>query len=103
MVSRIDPSGKRALFEAPVAAPPEHLRPGAAREGRDAMFSVGPPAPGTVLVECSACAARSRIAIADLGVRMLTGSLLLPGVKRGWFVRCPSCNRRAWCSVRFRS
>ncbi len=100
--SRIDPSGKRALFEAPVSAAPDHLRPGAPREGRDAMFSTGPREPGTVVVDCSSCSARSRIALADLGVRVLSGSFVLPVIPRGWFVRCPACNRRTWCSVNFR-
>ena len=98
-----DPTGKRALFEAPLTAPPEQLRPGAAREGRDAMFSAGPAEPGTVLVDCTACRARSRVALADLGVRLLTGSLVWPGRQKGWYLRCPSCNSRAWCSVSFRS
>ena len=103
MPSRIDPTGKRALFEAPVTAAPDHLRPRVPREGRNAMFSTGPREPGTVLVECASCSARSRIPLTDLGMRVLTGSLLLPGVARGWFVRCPACNRRTWCSVAFRA
>jgi hypothetical protein len=103
MAPRLDPTGKRALFEAPLSAPPDHLRPGTVREGRDAMFSAGPPESGTVLVDCSACGARSRVAIADLGLRLLTGSLVWPGRSRGWFVRCPACNHRTWCSIGFKS
>jgi hypothetical protein len=100
-VKGIDPSGKRALFEAPIAAPPEQLRPGAARDGKTALFSTGAHEPGTVLISCSSCHARSRVGLGDLGLRILTGSLLLPGRKRDWLLRCPACNRRAWCSVGF--
>ena len=31
-MTRFDPDGKRALFETPVTAPPEQLKPGRARE-----------------------------------------------------------------------
>ncbi len=74
-MTRLDPSGKRALFEAPVSAPPEQLLPGRRRDGRDAMFSVGPHERGTVVVACSSCRARARVPIADLGLRLLGGSL----------------------------
>src|SRR5205823_10698327 len=72
-MTRFDPDGKRALFETPVTAPPEQLQPGRPREGRDAVFSVGPPEPGTVVVDCSSCHGRARVPITDLGVRLLTG------------------------------
>jgi hypothetical protein len=90
-----DPTGKRALFEAPISAPPEQLRPGTAREGRDAVFSAGRREPGTVLVDCSKCHARGRMTLADLVLRLLTGSLLWPGRRKGWFLRCPTCGSRA--------
>jgi hypothetical protein len=103
VTERLDPKGKRALFEAPVTAPPDQLRAGVARQGRDALFSVGRAEPGTVVLGCSTCRARSRVAIADLGVRLLTGSLVWPGRRDGWFVRCPACDHRTWCSVSFRT
>jgi hypothetical protein len=98
----VDPDGKRALFEAPIAAPPEQLRPGVVQDGRRAVFSTGPPQPGTVLVTCSGCQARTRVGLGDLGMRIATGSLLVPWRKRDWLLRCPACNRRAWCSIGFR-
>lgn len=101
-MTRLDPTGKRALFEAPVAASPERIRAGRAREGRAALFSVGPREPGTVVLSCSACRACSRVHLVDLGARLATGSLLWPGRKDGWFLRCPACGSRAWCNVSFR-
>ena len=73
-----------------------------AREGRDAVFSAGPRERGTVLVDCSKCHARGRVTLAGLVVRLLTGSLIWPGRRKGWFLRCPTCGARAWCSVSFR-
>jgi hypothetical protein len=95
-----DPTGKRALFEAPVQAPPETRLGGPAREGRDALFSSDRRTPATVVVECEHCAARTRVGLADLGVRLLTGSAWLPfrGERPHW-MRCPSCRRRAWCRI----
>src|SRR5262249_13054156 len=98
----VDPEGKRALFEAPIAAPPEQLRAGKSRVGRSALFSAGPPEPGTVVITCSRCISRARVGLGDLGIRILTGSLLLPGRKRDWLLRCPACDHRTWCSVGFR-
>jgi len=101
-MTRFDPDGKRALFEAPVSAPPEQLKPGPPRDGRDAMFSVGPPSPGTVLVDCSSCHGRARISLTDLGVRLLRGSFFAPFRSRDFWVRCPVCEHRTWCNVSWR-
>jgi hypothetical protein len=98
----LDPSGKRALFEAPVSAPPEQLLPQGSRDGRDAMFSVGPRLPGTVVVDCSSCHGRARIPITDFGTRMLTGSWFMPLRKHDYWLRCPVCNHRTWCNVSWR-
>lgn len=95
----LDPNGKRALFEAPVQAAEDHLRAGPQREGRDALFSAGPARPGTALVECSACKVRTRVGLADLGVRLMTISAWLPGRRHNHWMRCPSCGRRTWCRI----
>ncbi len=95
-----DPTGKRALFESPVQAPPETRLGGASREGRDALFSSDRRTPGTVVIECERCSARSRVGLAELGIRLLTGSAWLPGRgSRPHWMRCPSCNRRTWCRI----
>jgi hypothetical protein len=95
-----DPTGKRALFETPVQAPPETRFGGPTRSGRDALFSSDRRSPATVVIECERCAARTRVGLADLGIRLLTGSAWLPlrGDRPHW-LRCPSCRRRSWCRI----
>lgn len=95
----IDPQGKRALFEAPVAAAPDTLRAGRERHGREALFSNGPRQFGTAIVDCSACKVRSRTSLADIGLRLLTISAWLPGRSHSHWMRCPACGHRTWCSV----
>lgn len=95
----LDPQGKRALFEAPVAAAPDMLRPGQERHGRDALFSTGPRQFGTVVVDCASCNVRSRTSIANVGLRLFTGSAWIPGRSHSHWMRCPVCERRTWCSV----
>lgn len=95
----LDPQGRRALFETPVAAANDTVRSGRPREGKDSLYSTGPRQAGTVVVTCSGCKARSRINLTDLGLRWLTGSIWLPGRKDGHWMRCPSCNHRTWCSI----
>lgn len=97
-----DPTGKRALFEAPVSAAPDSLAPGRAREGREALFSVGPPRVGTAVVECEACGGRIRVSLADLGVRLAMVSAWLPIRRHAHWMRCPSCEQRTWCRIGWR-
>jgi hypothetical protein len=100
MARRLDPTGKRALFEAPVSAAPDSIATGHTPDGKGALFSAGPHRTGTVLVECSSCRARSRISLADLGVRMLSLSAFLPTRRsHPYWLRCPTCDHRTWCRV----
>lgn len=94
-----DPQGRRALFETPVSAARDTIRSGTARDGKDSLYSTGPRQSGTVIVGCSACKARTRINLTDLGLRFLNGSAWIPGRRNGHWLRCPSCNRRTWCSI----
>ena len=94
----LDPTGKRALFEAPVAAAPDQLSSGRNAEGKAALFSTGPRRSGTVVIECSGCKSRSRISLVDLGVRLVV-SAWLPVRRHSRWMQCPSCNRREWCHV----
>jgi hypothetical protein len=99
-VKRLDPEGKRALFEAPVSVDRRALlNPGTTPVGKEALYSTGPPRPGTVVVECGECRARSRVSLPDLGMRMLTGSLFLPGRPRPHWLKCPACGHRNWCRI----
>lgn len=95
----LDPQGKRALFEAPVEAPPDILRAGPEREGREALYSTGPRRAGTVLIDCSGCRARARTHLADVGLRLLTLSAWVPGRRHSHWMRCPSCGHRTWCRI----
>lgn len=95
---RLDPTGKRALFEAPVQAPDDRLS-AAAPEGRAALFSGGSARPGTVVVDCSGCGVRSRVSLLDVGLRLAQLSVWLPGRSHNRRMRCPSCDRREWCRI----
>ena len=44
--SRLDPQGVRALFEMPVEAARDTIRSGEAKEGKEALYSTGPPQAG---------------------------------------------------------
>lgn len=97
----LDPQGKRALFETPVSAARDTIQPGPTKEGKAALFSTGPHEPGSVVVACSACEARSRISVADVAVRLTMGSLWFPLRRHSHWMSCPACGRRTWCQVRW--
>lgn len=94
-----DPQGRRALFETPVSAARDTIRSGPAADGKEALYSTGPRQPGTVVVTCSGCEARSRVNLTDLGLRWLTGTVWIPGRRNGHWMKCPSCHHRTWCSI----
>lgn len=101
---RLDPTGKRALFETPVTAADDTLRPQRSLRGRDALFSTGPPTPGTVVVECSSCEARSRVSLAEIAVRLASFSVYLPLLhpRHPHRMACPECRRSTWCRIGWR-
>jgi hypothetical protein len=96
-----DPTGKRALFEAPVIAAHDRVAVGTAHEGRAALFSTPPRRAGTVVIECGGCKARSRASFVDLGMRLAAGSLWFPLRGRPHWLKCPSCEQRQWCRIRW--
>jgi hypothetical protein len=96
---RVDPAGKHALFSAPPTAAPDQLTPGNRKEGREAFYSTGPRQVGTVVITCSACRSRSRISLADLGVRLLSISVWVPRRRHGNWMRCPGCHAHRWCHI----
>ena len=95
----LDPTGKRALFEAPVTAARDQISSGFRNEGRTAIFSTERRRPGTVVIECSSCRARNRVSMLDLGVHLARGSAWLPGRRHSHWMRCPSCTRWQWCRI----
>lgn len=96
---RLDPQGRRALFETPVAAAPDTLSAGNQKEGKDALYSTGPRQVGTVIVECRACRTRSRRSLPDLGLRFLSLSVWVPGRRHSHWMRCPGCHEHTWCRI----
>lgn len=96
---RLDPQGRRALFEMPVDAARDTIRSGQAKEGRDALYSTGPRQAGSVVVECDGCGVRTRVSLTDLAMRLVTISAWMPGRSKGHWMRCPACEHRRWCSI----
>jgi hypothetical protein len=116
-----DPLGKRALFWVPPPDAAGDAGPSGARRrplGKGALFSSarsapGPDAPpgagpdagpsrGHIVVECSRCAAVSRVCLLDFVLYQLPVGWWFP---RGRFDRrmtCPACRHRAWTSVTLR-
>lgn len=100
-----DPLGKRALFS--VADPPRAAAPAATRTisptamSKESLFSASEDARrlGTVVVECSACGARSRLGWAEFAWRHLPFWLWLPWQRYSRYMACPACDRRTWLSV----
>jgi hypothetical protein len=115
-----DPLGKRALFWVPSAnGGPEHptststvalpvgkraLYSGARAESDSIRNTSDNPLVdrGTFTVECGRCHQVSHIGLLDLVIFQFPLPAWLP---RGMFDRrmtCPSCRKRAWCSVSLR-
>jgi hypothetical protein len=100
-----DPLGKRALFSA--AEPQTHRVQGAANGGptgtmkKEALFtaSEGGRRIGTVVVDCSACGARTRLGWGEFARRHLPLWLWVPWMRYSRFISCPACDRRTWLAV----
>jgi hypothetical protein len=98
---KVDPTGKRALFSvsgAPSGAP-DRVAPGVQNEGKNALFSMPPWRPGTVVVECSSCQVRRRASLVDVGTRLAWGSLWVPWRRHPHWMGCPNCRRHQWCRI----
>jgi len=95
----VDPTGKAALFGTQVTAAPDQIADGPHAYGKEALFSSPRRRPGTVLVECSACRARTRTSYIDLGLRLALGSAWIPLGRHQHWMRCPNCGRRHWCRI----
>jgi hypothetical protein len=107
MSSRQDPQGKRALFEAPPTPVEDPLDDDVLVEphppnGIRSIFSTGPHLPGTAVIDCSHCGARTRSSFIDLAVRICLVSLWVPGKHYSRWLQCPNCQRRSWCRVAWR-
>ena len=116
-----DPLGRRALFWVPLAGESGSTAPVdsgtvALPLGKRALYSGAAPAAdshiatsgnplderGAFTVECARCRQTSHIGVLDLIIFQFPVGIWLP---RGRFDRrmtCPSCRKRAWCSVTLR-
>jgi hypothetical protein len=98
-----DPTGKRALFEAAAGLGAPVSRPivDGRASGKAALFSSPPRRPGTVIIECSSCRNRSRVSLAEVARRFMTGSAWVPLLRPAHphWLRCPGCERWRWCRI----
>ena len=94
-----DPLGKRALFS--VAESPRANGPPTATITKESLFSASGGARrfGTVVVECSACGARTRLGWAEFVWRHLPIGAWLPWLRYSQYMSCPACDRRTWLGV----
>ena len=114
-----DPLGKRALFWVPTvgeAGSTEAAGPTALPLGKRALYSGAPPEPdslaltsgnplderGSVTVECARCRQTSRIGMLDLLIFQFPVGVWRPFSRFDHRMTCPSCRKRAWCSVTLR-
>lgn len=100
MTPKTDPLGRRALFsESPTAngTTADTGRSGGA--GREALFTAGTRRWGTVVLDCSACGARTRVGWLDFWGRHLPFWLWFPWQRHSHWIPCPACDRRTWLGV----
>lgn len=118
-----DPLGKRALFWVPSTGEAGGEEPGSQTAttvtlpvGKRALYSGARPEPdsvlatsanplaerGTFTVACQRCRQTSRVGLLDLLIFQLPLGIWLPKGRFDHHMTCPSCRRRAWCSVTLR-
>jgi hypothetical protein len=102
-----DPLGKRALFsvsdsprENGPATGEVHLPP-PTRITKESLFTASGGARrfGTVVVDCSACRARTRLGWSEFAWRHLPLWLWVPWLRYSQYMSCPACERRTWLGV----
>lgn len=91
-MTRPDPTGKRALFEA------RHGGDFTGPDGKEALFHPHRP-DGDILLHCSRCDAESVLTVTDALLRMATFGCWLPGKTHPHRLRCPACGQRSWVSL----
>ena len=114
-----DPLGKRALFWVPSvgeAGSKEAGHSAALPIGKHALYSGAPPETdslamtsgnplderGSVTVACARCRQTSRIGMLDLLIFQFPLAVWRPFSRFDHRMTCPSCRKRAWCSVTLR-
>jgi hypothetical protein len=117
-----DPLGKRALFWVPAGAEVGPEQPEAFPStralpfGKRALYSGARPEPdslaatsenpldsrGVFRVECQRCRQASYVGVLDLLIFQFPIGVWLPRGRFDHRMTCPTCRRRAWCSVTLR-
>jgi len=114
-----DPLGKQALFWVPSVGEAGSTEAGGAVAlplGKRALYSGALPEPeslamtsgnplderGSITVECARCRQTSRIGVLDLVIFQFPLGVWRPFSRFDHRMTCPSCRRRAWCSVTLR-
>ncbi len=72
-------------------------------DGRDALFSAAVRTPGTLVLECRQCRAKSRVTYADLARRSLPLPVWFPWQRYSRLARCPACEQRTWLQEHWRA
>jgi len=113
-----DPLGKRALFWVP-GGESASTEPGgtvALPVGKHALYSNAAPEPdsvartsgnplderGSFTVECARCGQTSHVGVLDMLIFQLPFGVWLPRRRHDHRMTCPTCRKRAWCSVTLR-
>ena len=111
-----DPLGKRALFWVPPAGEPGPTSPGgtvALPVGKHALYSGAPPEAdsvavtsgnpldgrGSFTVECGRCRQTSHVGVLDMLIFQFPLGVWRPWGRYDHRMTCPTCRKRAWCSV----
>ncbi len=114
-----DPLGKRALFGVPSAGESEPAGSGATVAlpmGKRALYSGALPEPdslamtsgnplderGSFTVECARCRQTSHVGVVDLLIFQFPVAVWRPWGRFDHRMTCPTCRKRAWCSVTLR-
>jgi hypothetical protein len=114
-----DPLGKRALFWVPAVGEDVSIEQGLSAAlplGKRALYSGTLPEPdslamtsdnplderGSVTVECARCQQVSHIGVLDLLIFQFPLGVWRPLRRFDHRMTCPSCRKRAWCSVTLR-
>jgi hypothetical protein len=114
-----DPLGKRALFWVPSVGEEVSIEQGlsaALPAGKRALYSGTLPEPdseamtsdnplderGNFTVECARCRQVSHIGVLDLVIFQFPFGVWRPLRRFDHRMTCPSCRKRAWCSVTLR-
>jgi hypothetical protein len=111
--------GKRALFWVPNAGEPAAADAGggvALPLGKRALYSSAPTEPdaraltsgnpiderGSFTVECARCRQISHVGVLDLLIFQFPLGVWFPRRRFDHRMTCPSCRKRAWCSITLR-